>query len=60
MFKYMRKFLENSPWTRLNLNYVRHPRVNPYCQNESCKLLCKQILTKNVWPYIYDNINDEI
>jgi hypothetical protein len=56
----MRKFLENSPWTRPNLNYGRYPRVKPYCQNESCKLRCKQILTKNVWPHIYANINDEI
>ena len=56
----MRKFLENSPWTRLNPNYERYPRVKPCCQNESCKLRRKQILTKNVWPHIYDNINDEI
>jgi hypothetical protein len=27
MLKYMRKFLENSPWTRLNLNYELYPRV---------------------------------
>jgi len=60
MLKYMRKFLENSPWTTLNLNYGRYPCVKPYCQNESCKLRCKQILTQNVWPHIYDNINDEI